>query len=92
MGAGIPTLAASGTVRAFQRTLVQSTRSGRESDLHFRDLRHATASMLAARGASLLEIADVLGHKTFAMVKRYSHLVVDHKAKAIEKMIVAKGL
>lgn len=34
----------------------------------------------------------VLGHKTLAMVKRYSHLVVDHKAKVIEKMIVAKGL
>jgi len=34
----------------------------------------------------------VLGHKTLAMVKRYSHLVVEHKAKVIEKMIVAKGL
>lgn len=45
--------------------------------------------MLAAQGASLLEIADVLiiGHKTLAMVKRYSHLVVDHKAKVIEEMI-----
>ncbi|MFI4907614.1 MAG: tyrosine-type recombinase/integrase [Steroidobacterales bacterium] len=62
------------------------------SDFHFHDLRHTTASMLAAQGASLLEIADVLGHKTLAMVKRYSHLVVDHKAKVIEKMIVAKGL
>lgn len=61
-------------------------------DFHFHDLRHTTASMLAAQGASLLEIADVLGHKTLAMVKRYSHLVVDHKAKVIEKMIVAKGL
>lgn len=62
------------------------------SDFHFHDLRHTTASMLAAQGASLLEIADVLGHKTLAMVKRYSHLVVDHKAKVIEKMIAAKGL
>jgi hypothetical protein len=35
---------------------------------------------------------DVLGHKTLAMVKRYSHLVVEHKAKVIEKMIAAKGL
>ena len=61
-------------------------------DFHFHDLRHTTASMLAAQGASLLEIADVLGHKTLAMVKRYSHLVVDHKAKVIEKMVVAKGL
>jgi integrase len=61
-------------------------------DFHFHDLRHTTASMLAAQGCSLLEIADVLGHKTLAMVKRYSHLVVDHKAKVIEKMIAAKGL
>jgi integrase len=61
-------------------------------DFRFHDLRHTTASMLAAQGASLLEIADVLGHKTLAMVKRYSHLVVDHKAKVIEKMITAKGL
>lgn len=61
-------------------------------DFHFHDLRHTTASMLAAQGASLLEIADVLGHKTLAMVKRYSHLVVDHKAGVIEKMILAKGL
>jgi integrase len=62
------------------------------TDFHFHDLRHTTASMLAAQGASLLEIADVLGHKTLAMVKRYSHLVVDHKAKVIERMIAAKGL
>jgi len=48
--------------------------------------------MLAAQGASLLEIADVLGHKTLAMVKRYSHLVVGHKAKVIERMIAPNGL
>src|SRR6185437_16265124 len=62
------------------------------SNFRFHDLRHTTTSMLAAQGASLLEIADLLGHKTLAMVKRYSHLVVEHKAKVIEKMIVAKGL
>jgi integrase len=61
-------------------------------DFRFHDLRHTTASMLAAQGASLLEIADVLGHKTLAMVKRYSHLVIDHKAKVIERLVVAKGL
>jgi len=48
--------------------------------------------MLAAQGASLLEIADVLGHTTLAMVTRYSHLVAEHKAKVIERMISAKVL
>ncbi len=62
------------------------------SGFRFHDLRHSCASMLAAQGASLLEIADVLGHRTLNMVKRYSHLVVDHKAKVIEKMVAAKGL
>ncbi len=61
-------------------------------DFRFHDLRHTTASMLAAQGASLLEIADVLGHKTLAMVKRYSHLVIGHKAKIIEKLVAANGL
>ena len=40
----------------------------------------------------MLEIADVLGHKTLAMVNRYSHLVVDQKARVIEKLVIAKGL
>ena len=37
-------------------------------------------------GASLLEIADILGHKTLQMVKRYSHLSEDRKATVLEKM------
>jgi integrase len=61
-------------------------------DFRFHDLRHTTASMLATQGASLLEIAEVLGHKTLAMVKRYSHLCVDHKAKVIERLVAVKGL
>ena len=72
------------TVRALRRALVRRTQNSGIEDFHFHDLRHTTASMLAAQGASLLEIADVLGHKTFAIVKRYSHLVVDHKARVIE--------
>ena len=67
-------------------------RSRRPTSEIFGSMTCVTASMLAAQGASLLEIADVLGHKTLAMVKRYSHLVVEHKAKVIEKKIVAEGL
>ena len=55
-------------------------------NFRFHDLRHSTASYLAMNGASLLEIADILGHKTLQMVKRYSHLSEDHKAAVLEKM------
>jgi integrase len=61
-------------------------------DLRFHDLRHTTASYLAQQGASLLEIADTLGHRTMAMVKRYSHLAQSHKVTAIEKMAKERGL
>jgi integrase len=61
-------------------------------DFRFHDLRHTCASYLASQGASLLEIADVLGHRTMAMVKRYSHLAQSHKTTAIEKMARERGL
>jgi integrase len=41
-------------------------------NLRFRDLRHTTASYLASQGASLLEIADTLGHRTLAISSRAS--------------------
>lgn len=37
-------------------------------------------------GASLPEIADVLGHKTYQMVKRYAHLSTPHIAGVVERM------
>lgn len=55
-------------------------------DFRFHDLRHCCASYLAMNGASLIEIAEVLGHKTLAMVKRYSHLAESHTAGVVERM------
>nr|WP_246341398.1 site-specific integrase [Simiduia aestuariiviva] len=52
----------------------------------FHDLRHTTASYLAMNGASLAEIADILGHKTLSMVKRYAHLSEQHTSKVLESM------
>ena len=37
-------------------------------------------------GASLPEIAGVLGHKTYEMVKRYAHLSEQHTAGMVERM------
>ncbi|VVT28108.1 conserved hypothetical protein [Hoeflea sp. EC-HK425] len=55
-------------------------------NFRFHDLRHSTASYLAMQGASLLEIADMLGHKTLQMVRRYAHLSEGHKSKLAERI------
>lgn len=55
-------------------------------DFRFHDLRHCAASYLAMNGATLAEIAEVLGHKTLQMVKRYAHLSDQHTASVVERM------
>jgi integrase len=55
-------------------------------NFHFHDLRHTFASYIAMNGASLLEIAELLGHKTLAMVKRYAHLTEAHTRSVVERM------
>lgn len=45
------------------------------TDFRWHDLRHSCASFLAQNHATLLQIAEQLGHKSFAMTQRYSHLV-----------------
>ncbi|WP_109479444.1 site-specific integrase [Paraburkholderia sp. C35] len=55
---------------AFKRARI---RSGLE-DLHFHDTRHEATSRLFELGLSDSEVALVTGHKTRAMLARYTHL------------------
>jgi integrase len=55
-------------------------------DFRFHDLRHTAASYLAMDGASITDIAEVLGHKTLEMAKRYSHLSEAHTKKVVSSM------
>ena len=61
-------------------------KEARLDDFRFHDLRHSAASYLAMNGASLAEIAEVLGHKTLQMVKRYAHLSEGHTARVVASM------
>jgi integrase len=56
------------------------------ANFRFHDLRHTAASYLAMSGATLSEIAAVLGHRTLQMVKRYSHLTNQHTAGIVGRM------
>ena len=55
-------------------------------NFRFHDCRHSAASYLAMNGASLAEIAEILGHKTLQMVQRYAHLSEGHTAKVLTSM------
>jgi integrase len=55
-------------------------------DFRFHDLRHTAASYLAMSGATVPELAAVLGHRTLQMVKRYAHLSDQHTGAVIERM------
>ncbi|MGE0278730.1 MAG: tyrosine-type recombinase/integrase [Nitrospiraceae bacterium] len=60
-------------------------RAGLE-DFHFHDLRHTFASYMAMSGASLLELAALLGHRDLDMVQRYAHLTNSHLNGIVAKM------
>jgi len=65
---------------------MQAVKEAEIDDFRFHDLRHTAASYLAMSGASLAEIAEILGHKTLAMVRRYAHLSEGHTSKVAERM------
>lgn len=57
-------------------------------NFRWHDLRHTFASRLAMAGVSLRTLADLLGHKTLAMVMRYAHLAPAHLRDAVERIAV----
>ncbi|MEK6746524.1 MAG: site-specific integrase [Pseudomonadota bacterium] len=69
-----------------RKAWMQATKEAELKDFRFHDLRHSAASYLAMNGASLAEIAEVLGHKTLQMVKRYAHLSEAHTSKVVASM------
>ena len=69
----------------FRKLWLKALDKAEIDNFRFHDLRHTCASYLAMNGCSLLEIADVLGHKQISMTARYSHLCVSHKQKLIKK-------
>jgi integrase len=69
-----------------RRAFEGAVKAAEINDFHWHDLRHCTASYLAMNGASLAEIAEILGHKTLQMVKRYSHLSDGHVSNVVASM------
>ncbi|TDI92016.1 MAG: hypothetical protein E2O72_00855, partial [Candidatus Dadabacteria bacterium] len=52
----------------------------------FHDLRHTFASNLVMKGVDITTVSELLGHKSIAMTKRYSHPTPEHKRRAVETL------
>lgn len=61
------------------------------SNVVFHSLRHSAASALARNGASLLQIGDLLGHRSPAVTRKYSHLCVNSKRALVDEVFGAVG-
>jgi integrase len=61
----------------------------KRTDLRFHDLRHTTASLLAASGVPLFDIAKILGHRRIETTMRYAHFAPESGRKAIDGLDVA---
>lgn len=57
-------------------------------DFRWHDLRHTFATRLRQRGVALEDIADLLGHKTLAMTKRYAHISMERLHAAVKQLSV----
>jgi integrase len=75
--------AAWGKVRTAFETAIK--RAGLRG-FRFHDLRHTAASHMVMRGATLKEVQEILGHKTFSMTLRYSHLSPAHLRGAVDRL------
>lgn len=54
-------------------------------DLHFHDLRHEACSRLFELGTlDVMEVAAISGHKSLAMLKRYTHLKAQRLVRKLE--------
>ncbi|MEM1183328.1 MAG: site-specific integrase [Acidobacteriota bacterium] len=69
----------------------QALEAAEIDDFHFHDLRHTAGAWLAQAGFSLRELADILGHRTLAMVKRYTHFAQGQLVEKARAAMQARG-
>ncbi len=71
---------------SFVRPWQKLTRQAGITGLRFHDLRHEAASRMAEKGMSILMISAVTGHKSFQMLKRYTHVSTETLAAELDKI------
>ena len=73
--------------RDWRRWFEDAVRKAGLQDFCWHDLRHTFASRLVMAGVDLRTVAELLGHKTLAMVMRYAHLAPGHVRQAVDRLV-----
>ncbi|HEY2559927.1 MAG TPA: site-specific integrase [Caldimonas sp.] len=76
-----------GQAYSMEQRWSEALREAKIRNFRFHDLRHTCASMLAQNGATLLAIADLLGHRQISMTKRYSHLASSDRSALVNRVL-----
>lgn len=71
--------------KAYEWVRQAGVRAGLLKPLHPHALRHSYATHLLSSGADLRTIQELLGHQSLAATQKYTHLSLDHLARALEK-------
>jgi integrase len=70
------------TPEALKRSFIRACERAGVEDFRFHDLRHeATSRLFETQKFNVMEVASITGHKTLAMLKRYTHLAAEDLAK-----------
>jgi len=65
----------------------EATARAKIQNLRFHDLRHTFCTIAAKAGASNLELATAMGHRSLQMLQRYTHMDVQHTKRLSEYVI-----
>jgi integrase len=71
----------------FEHRWREALKESKVKDFHFHDLRHSCASYLVQSHATLVEVADILGHRDLRTTRRYAHLGTEHKAQVVNRIL-----
>jgi integrase len=69
-----------------KRAFVSACRRAGIADFRVHDLRHTCAAWLVSAGVPLVEVRDLLGHKSIAMTERYGHLAPENLRAAVSRI------